>query len=92
MQETLALQPKFSSSEWWDLWNFDIRTDSVISIHRPEIVVHNCIERSVLVLNVTISADFNIIYCWERVRENFKASGSLFETTANLESSNDQVC
>ena len=41
--------------------DLDIRIDCVISAHRPDIVVHNCIERSVLVLDVSIPADFNIV-------------------------------
>ena len=50
-------QPVVQNNSVKILWDLDIRTDRVISAHRPDIVVHNCIELSVLVLDVSIPAD-----------------------------------
>ena len=51
------------------LWDLDIRTDHVISAHRPDIVVHDFVEHSAMLLDVSIPADFNIV---EKEREKIQ--------------------
>ena len=43
------------------LWDVDIRTDIVISAHRPDIVIHDSFERSAILIDVAIPADVNIV-------------------------------
>jgi len=43
------------------LWDLDVRTDCVISAHRPEIVIYDCVWHSATLLDVSIPADFNIV-------------------------------
>jgi len=43
------------------LWDVDIRTDRIISAHRPDIVVHDSLECSVIFIDVAIPADVNIV-------------------------------
>ena len=40
------LQPVVSSNHVKILWDVDIRTDQIISAHRPDIVVHDSLERT----------------------------------------------
>lgn len=54
-------QPVVTSGNVKILWDVDIRTDRVISAHRPDIVIHDSGERSALVIDVAIPADVNIV-------------------------------
>ena len=54
-------QPVVSSNNVKILWDVDIRTDRINSAHRPDIVVHDSLERSVILIDVAIPADVNIV-------------------------------
>ena len=54
-------QPVVSSNHVKILWDVDIRTDRIISAHRPDIVVHDSLERSAILIDVAIPADVNIV-------------------------------
>ena len=54
-------QPVVSSNHVKILWNVDIRTDQIISAHRPDIVIHDTLERSAILIDVAIPADVNIV-------------------------------
>jgi len=43
------------------LWDVDIRTDRVISAHRPDIVIHDSFECSAILIDVAILVDVNIV-------------------------------
>ena len=50
------------------MWDVDIRTDRIISAHRPDIVVHDSLERSAILIDVVIPADVNIVDKeWEKI-------------------------
>ena len=49
------------------MWNVDIRTDRVISVHRPDIVIHDSFKCSAILIDVPIPADVNIA---DKEREN----------------------
>ena len=43
------------------LWDVDIRTDRSISAHRPDIVIHDNLECSAILIDVAIPVDVNIM-------------------------------
>jgi len=62
-------QPVVQTNSVKILWDLDIRTNRVISAHRPDIVVHDFVERSAMLLDVSIPVDFNIV---EKEREKIQ--------------------
>ena len=50
------------------LWDVDIRTDRIISAHRPDTVVHDSFKCSAILIDVVIPADVNIVDKeWEKI-------------------------
>ena len=61
-------QPVVSSNHVKILWDGDIRMDQIISAHRPDIVVHDSLECSTILMDVAIPADVNIVDKeWEKM-------------------------
>ena len=54
-------QPVVTSNHVKISWNVDIRTDQIILAHRPDIVVHDSVECSAILIDVAIPADLNIV-------------------------------
>jgi len=54
-------QPVVQTNSVKILWDLDIRTDRVISAHRPDIVVHDFVECSAMLLDVSIPADLTLL-------------------------------
>jgi len=54
-------QPVVTFGDVKILWDVDISTDTVISAHRPDIVIHNGSELSATLIEVTVPADMNIV-------------------------------
>ena len=50
-----------SNNQVKTLWNFDIRTDHTISGHRPDIVVHDTLQHSAILLDIAVPHGFNIV-------------------------------
>ena len=67
------------------LWDFTINTDRFVSANRPDIVVYDTFNRSVILLDVAIPADFNIVS-----KEHDKISGLEVGTAETVESYNNQ--
>ena len=54
-------QPLVLSNNVKIMWDFGIRTDHIISAHRPDIIIHDSTQRLAILLDVAIPADFNIV-------------------------------
>ena len=67
------------------LWDFTINTDRFVSENRPDIVVYDTFNRSVILLDVAVPADFNIVS-----KEHDKISGLEVGTAETVESYNNQ--
>ena len=58
---THAVKPVFEQKDVTALWNQAVHTDTELTANRPDIIIKNKKEKTLILIDVTIPADRNIV-------------------------------